>query len=383
MMHNRDPMPTTQNSDQLCESLAQATGCKTLGTQTAMASFGGHPQGARLEKIRSSPHFDGQRFKNAIATPTATPMGKLAKEYLKNKALRVPEIDIPIVPSDGTELSSLGGNGLDLCWLGHSSVLLEIDGKRVLSEPVFGPRASPLSWLGPKRFHAVPIEAEILPPLDLIIVSHDHYDHLDFPTVSRMAHRETQWVTTLGVGAHLEAWGVPPERITELDWWEEKEISGLRVVATPARHFQGRGPTASKATFWASWAVIGPKHSVWFSGDTGPWEEAFEEIGERLGGFDLSLIEIGAWNKAWGNIHLGPENAMKVHTQVKAKTMMPVHWGTFNLALHAWDQPICELMRMAQEQDIQLLSPMMGKRVHREFGVDLFWQDRFARYCSC
>lgn len=284
------------------------------------------------------------------------------------------------MPPGGDELATLGGEDLNVTWLGHSSVLLEIDNKRVLTDPVFGPRASPLSWLGPKRFHPVPIAPQNLPPLDLILVSHDHYDHLDFPTVCQLADRDTTWVTSLGVGAHLEAWGINPERIIELDWWEEAEVSSIRVVATPARHFQGRGPTASKATFWASWALIGPKHSVWFSGDTGPWEKAFREIRQRLGPFDLSLVETGAWNAAWGNIHLGPENTLVTHQLIGAKTMMPVHWGTFNLALHAWDQPICELMRRAQQAGTQLLAPMMGQRVHRESGVHQFWQDRFDKY---
>lgn len=373
-------MSTKEPHENLCEPLAQATGCKALNEQVALATFGGHPKGLRLEKIQDSPHFRDGRFRNVLSTSTDVSIGSYAKELLTSKAKRVPELEIPILRSEGSELATLGGNGLDLTWLGHSSVLLEIDGKRVLTDPVFGPRASPLSWVGPKRFHPVPVEPEKLPPLDLIIISHDHYDHLDFPTVSRMAHRETQWVTTLGVGAHLEAWGVAPERITELDWWDETQVAGLRVVATPARHFQGRGPTASKATFWASWAIMGPKHSVWFSGDTGPWQEGFQEIGQRLGGFDLSLIEIGAWNASWGNIHLGPENALKVHQQVGAKTMMPVHWGTFNLALHAWDQPICEIMRLAEQNNAQLVSPMMGERVHREAGVASFWQDRFSRY---
>lgn len=373
-------MTRSKQASHFCESLAHATGRKSLGAQVGLATFGAHPGGERLEKIQDSPYFDGTRFQNPIATPTDTPMGELAKDYFTGKEQRVPEVDIPILSSDGSQLGTLGSEGLNVTWLGHSSVLLEIDGKRVLTDPVFGPRASPLAWVGPKRFHQVPVQPENLPPLDVIIISHDHYDHLDFPTVSRMAHRDCKWVTALGVGAHLEMWGVPAEHIIELDWWQETEVEGLRVVATPARHFQGRGPSASKATFWGSWSVAGPKHSVWFSGDTGPWSEAFEEIGQRMGGFDLSLVEIGAWNSAWGNIHLGPENALEVHRQVRAKTMMPVHWGTFNLAFHAWDQPICELMRLAEQSGTQILAPMMGTRVHRESGVHSFWQDRYAKY---
>lgn len=332
--------------------------------------------GARLEHITDSPHFDGERFVNAIQTPTARPSLGLAWEYFKGGTERVPTAPHPLLHPSEVSLRPGGGEALVVTWLGHSTALLEIDGKLVLTDPVFGPRAAPVSWMGPKRFHPAPIEPEQLPPLDVIIVSHDHYDHLDYPSITRLAGRDTQWITSLGVGAHLECWGVRPENITELDWWQDTEVAGLQITATPGRHFAGRGPGASPATFWSSWAIRGPKHSVWFSGDTGLWEDAFAEIGERFGSFDLSLIEIGAWHPAWGSIHLGPENAMTVHQLVRAKTLMPVHWGTFNLALHAWDQPIRHLMELADAHNVQLLSPMMGDSVHRESGVSPYWQQR-------
>ncbi len=362
--------------DTLHEPLAQATGQRPCGAKLGLAALGGTVSGARRERIQDSEHFDGSRFVNPVQTPMARPSLGLAWEYFAGDGARVPTEPFPLLNPEKASLAPGGGEALRATWLGHSTVLLEIDGKLILTDPVFGPRAAPVSWLGPKRFHPVPIEPEQLPELDLIIVSHDHYDHLDYPTITRLAGRDTRWVTSLGVGAHLESWGVRPDRITELDWWQEVDIDGLQVVATPSRHFAGRGPGASGATFWSSWAIRGPKHSVWFSGDTGPWEEAFTEIGDRFGGFDLSLIEIGAWHPAWGSIHLGPENAMKAHACVRAKTFMPVHWGTFSLALHAWDQPIRHLMELADTAGVQLLSPMMGETVHRESGVCTYWQSR-------
>ena len=358
------------------EALAQATGVRECGAKQGAAVLGGRVEGARLERLQDAPQFDGKRFVNPIETSLATPSLGLAWSYLFDRAEREPEQPFPITRPTPASLAPGRGEALRVTWLGHSTALLEIDGKLILTDPVLGPRASPVAWMGPKRFHPAPIEARQLPPLDLILISHDHYDHLDFTTISQLATRDTQWVTALGVGAHLERWGVPAERIHELGWWEEADIDGLQVVATPSRHFAGRGPGASAATFWASWALIGPRHSVWFSGDTGPWDEGFAEIGARFGSFDLSMIEIGAWHPSWGSIHLGPENALRVHQQVRAKTMMPVHWGTFSLALHAWDQPIAHLLDLAERGEIQLLSPMMGQTVHRESGVADYWAAR-------
>ncbi len=366
----------TTGNEHLHESLAQATGCRLKVKTKGLAALGGRVADERLERIQDSAHFRGTRFKNPIATPMAAPGAGVAWEYIAGGQERFPREAFPIATRQSIDPIAGSGEALRVTWLGHSTALLEIDGHFVLTDPVFGARTSPVSWAGPKRFHPVPIQPEQLPALDAIVISHDHYDHLDFPTITRLAHRDTKWVTALGVGAHLEAWGVPPRNIVELDWWQETDVRGLNITATPCRHFQGRGPGAATATFWASWAMRGPKHSVWFSGDTGPWDDAFTEIGERFGGFDLSLIEIGAWHPSWGFIHLGPENALNVHRLVKAKTLMPVHWGTFNLALHAWDQPICHLMQLAESADVQLLSPMMGETVHRESGVAEYWRGR-------
>ncbi len=338
-------------------------------------ALGGHVRGLRREKVTDSPHFNGLRFRNPVPTPTGRPSFDLVKDFVTERR-RIPERVHPIVRADPNIMQGGKGEDLRVTWLGHSSMVIEVDGVLVLTDPVLSGRCSPLPWAGPKRFHPAPILARDLPEIDVVLISHDHYDHLDLETVLALRKRLVKWVCPLGVGAHLEAWGVPEDRIVELDWWEHVEVRGIEITATPARHFQGRGVGASLATFWASWAIRGPKHSVWFSGDTGSWDEGFEEIGERFGGFDLSLIEIGAWHPAWGSIHLGPTNAARVHQQVRAKTMMPVHWGTFSLALHAWDEPISELLRIAERDDLQILSPMMGETVHRESGVADYWRDR-------
>ncbi|MBX3274724.1 MAG: MBL fold metallo-hydrolase [Sandaracinaceae bacterium] len=340
-----------------------------------LRAFGGEVRDARLERVQSSPWFDGRRFRNAVPTSLAVPSLGIAWEYVTGQSERVPREALPV---QRPELRPGHGEPLEITWLGHSTALIDLDGRLFLTDPVFGTRSGPVSFAGPKRFHPPPIAPRELPPLDAILVSHDHYDHLDYPTVRALAARETTWITALGVGAHLEAWGVPRERIVELDWWESHELGGVEITATPARHFQGRGPGASAATFWCGFAIRGPRSSAWFSGDTGPWDEGFSSIGERLGPFDLSMIEIGAWHPSWGTIHLGPENAVRVHELVRAKTLMPVHWGTFSLALHAWDQPIGHLLELAERDGAELLSPMMGETVHREAGVHAYWRARRA-----
>ena len=359
------------------DALAHATGLRSCGAKMGVPALGGQVTGARLERIQSSPHFDGTRFHNPITTTQAiSDPGGLAWMYVAGREERTPRSAFPIqTPPTGSLLPGQG-EALRVTWLGHSSVLIEVDGHLILTDPVFGPRAAPVSWMGPKRFHAAPVPVERLPPLDAVILSHDHYDHLDYPTIAKLIGRNTRFITSLGVGAHLESWGVPARNITELDWWEAAEVGEVSVTATPSRHFAGRGPGTATQTFWSSWAIQGPKSSVWFSGDTGPLEDGFAEIGERFGGFDLTLVESGAWNPHWANIHLGPDNALRTHQLVRGRTMMPIHWGTFSLSTHAWDQPIRRLIELAGPSDVQLLSPMMGETVHRESGVSPFWRAR-------
>jgi L-ascorbate metabolism protein UlaG (beta-lactamase superfamily) len=233
-----------------------------------------------------------------------------------------------------------------------------------------------VAFAGPKRFFPPPLAVDELPPLDAVILSHDHYDHLDEGTLRALAPTGVRFVAPLGVGAYLEDWGVPPDRITELDWWEEAAIGSLRLVCTPAHHFSGRGALDRDTTLWSSWAILGPVHRVFFGGDTGPLEAA-NEIRARLGPFDLALLEIGAWDPAWDSIHLGPDRAAELHRQIDAAVLMPIHWGSFEMALHPWDQPVVRLLELAEEQGIALMVPLPGQPVEGP-GVDPFWVGRRA-----
>ncbi|HVN42134.1 MAG TPA: MBL fold metallo-hydrolase [Steroidobacteraceae bacterium] len=268
-------------------------------------------------------------------------------------------------------------SGLRATWLGHSTVLLEIDGVRVLTDPVWGPRASPSRWIGPKRFQPVPIPLRALPPLDAVVISHDHYDHLDYATIRALARHDVPFITSLGVGAHLEDWGVAPERIVELDWWESYALPDvdLTVTAAPSQHFSGRTLGSRNSTLWSSMVLRSERHSVFFSGDTGLTTE-YAEIRERLGPFDLVMLEVGAFHPAWGHIHLGPENALEAWELLGGGAFLPVHWGTFSLALHAWDEPVETLLAQAPGRGVPLVLPRLGEPVepaHVE-GVTPWWR---------
>jgi L-ascorbate metabolism protein UlaG (beta-lactamase superfamily) len=271
------------------------------------------------------------------------------------------------------------GSGLRATWLGHSTLVLEMDGLRVLTDPVWGVRASPTRLAGPKRFQPVPVPLRALPPLDLVLISHDHYDHLDYPTLRALRTLAVPFVTSLGVGAHLESWGIAPERITELDWWESHQLptAGVRVTAAPSQHFSGRTMKTRNATLWSSFVVRSERHGVFFSGDTGLTTE-YEEIRARLGPFDLVMLEIGAWNAAWGDMHLGPENALKAFALLGGGAFLPVHWGTFALAMHAWDQPAELLLELGPRTGAQLLMPRLGEPVEPALAsgrVDPWWRN--------
>jgi L-ascorbate metabolism protein UlaG (beta-lactamase superfamily) len=257
-------------------------------------------------------------------------------------------------------------------------VLLEIDGVSVLTDPVWGERASPVAFAGPKRFQPVPVALSALPPVDVVVLSHDHYDHLDVPTMVELSKLTVPIVTSLGVGAHLEGCGIPPERITELDWWESAEISragGLSITAAPSQHFSGRIAGGRNSTLWSSFALRGPRHRVFFSGDTGLTPE-YEHIAAQLGPFDLVMLEVGAFHPAWGDIHLGPENALAALRMLGGGAFLPVHWGTFNLAIHAWDEPAETLVRLAPSEGTHLVMPMLGEAVEpsRVACVEPWWR---------
>lgn len=265
-------------------------------------------------------------------------------------------------------------SGLRITWFGHSSLLVEIDGARLLIDPVWGDRASPLQWAGPKRWYAPPLAIEDLPELDAVIISHDHYDHLCMPTVEALRERVRRWVMPLGVGAHLEHWGVPAERIEEYDWWEHATAGQVQLHCTPARHFSGRSGLDRNATLWSGWALVGPEHRVFYSGDTALHPE-LRDIGERLGPFDLTLIETGAYSPIWRDVHIGPEQAVIAHQMVRGQHMFPVHWGLFDLANHSWTEPAERVRAEAEARDVSLLLAPPGAQFEptREAPRDVWW----------
>jgi L-ascorbate metabolism protein UlaG (beta-lactamase superfamily) len=345
-----------------------------------MNSFGKRAIGERLERMRASPLWRGEGFRNqhpilpGLRDPSV-PMPS-AKEFLLGGERRTPEAPLPLIDPRAA-WSRPAASGLRATWLGHSTVQLEMDGHRVLTDPVWGKRASPFAWLGPKRFQPVPLRLRQMPEVDVVVISHDHYDHLDYPTIRALArHSAVPFVTSLGVGAHLQAWGVAPERITELDWWETHRVPGtsLSVTAAPSQHFSGRGLKDRNATLWSSMVMRSERHAVFFSGDTGLTTE-YASIRERLGPFDLVMLEVGAFHPAWGDIHLGPLNALKAHELLGGGAFLPVHWGTFSLAMHAWDEPAETLLANASVRDA-LLMPRLGEAVEpaQQRPVQAWWR---------
>jgi L-ascorbate metabolism protein UlaG (beta-lactamase superfamily) len=338
--------------------------------------------GRRLERVASSRQFAAGRFVNRYtSTAERDPAVKADKPDLKGFLFggehRKPIGPLPAQdPREGWRRSS--ASGLRVTWLGHSTALLEIGGRRILTDPVWG-RASPLSFLGPQRFQPVPIAINALPPLDAVLISHDHYDHLDRDAIRVLAKLGMPFVTSLGVGARLEGWGIPPERITELDWWEQIDLAGgLQITAAPAHHFSGRTVQDRNATLWSSFVLKDERHSVYFSGDTG-LSPAFAEIGQRLGPFDLVMLEVGAFHPSWGAVHLGPDNAVLAWRDLGSGVLLPVHWGTFNLAMHPWYEPAERLIAEVAEG---LLMPRLGQAVEpAQIGpVEPWWRDLLSRH---
>ncbi|MFC9271252.1 MBL fold metallo-hydrolase [Streptomyces zhihengii] len=333
------------------------------------AAFGADPAGARMARIRRSPNFADGSFQNPVGArtrPSGASMTEFAKIYFEKEARsrRAPTDRIPVHPTTLADLARPPASGLRLTWMGHSSVLAEIDGRRVLFDPVWGDRCSPFDFVGPKRLHPVPVPIATLGTVDVVVISHDHYDHLDLPTIKALAGTGTVFAVPLGVGAHLERWGVAPDRLRELDWHESAEVAGLRLTATPARHFCGRGLRNQQHTLWASWAVAGPEHRIYHSGDTG-YFPGFADIGRQHGPFDATMIQIGAYSEYWPDIHMTPEEGVRAHLDLQGGrphgVLLPIHWGTFNLAPHAWAEPGEWTHDAADEHAQPVASPRPGE----------------------
>lgn len=320
----------------------------------------------RQERIMNSKNYNGEKFVNQVPvriTKKGTFFNTMWKWMTGNEE-REPQYKIGPFKLIPDQINTMDSSGLRITWINHSTVLIEIDGKRFITDPVWSKRASPVSFAGPRRFFDAPIRLEDLPRLDGVIISHDHYDHLDEDTIKEIAKTGVNFYMPLGVDKYFDDWGISKEQIHEFDWWESVQLDNDHsLIATPACHFSGRGVFNRNNTLWASWVIIGKNHRVYFGGDSG-YFPGFKTIGEKYGPFDITMLEIGAYHPNWSTIHLGPENAVKAHTDLKGKALLPIHWGTFTLAFHGWTDPVEKLIIDAKEKQIKLILPMPGQPVN-------------------
>lgn len=324
----------------------------------AWKPMGSAPTGQRLTTMQASPQWQDSHFENP--QPLYNDTVGMFTGMLDASKHGSPDEPLPVIKVEPARFKSAPASGLRITWLGHSITIIEIDGYTVLTDPVWGPRASPFTFVGPARWYEPLIELEDLPKLDAILISHDHYDHLDYPTITALKDKGIKFIVPLGVGAHLEGWGIPKTDITELDWWQEHSIGELKITSAPARHASGRQVFDQNRTLWAGYAIKGPQHNVYFSGDTGLTPQ-FKEVGQKLGPFDVTMVEVGAYNRAWPDWHIGPEQAITAHQWLRGKTFIPIHWGLFNLALHGWTEPIERTTLEAQRRQVPILTPKPGQ----------------------
>jgi L-ascorbate metabolism protein UlaG (beta-lactamase superfamily) len=324
-----------------------------------------------------SPQSAAGRFRNPVPKPADGLLKTLRIVWnvlLHKPADAVPEVAPPVLALTRAQLEAAPDRSLFR--LGHSTMLLKLRGGFWITDPVFAERASPVQWIGPKRFHAPPIALDDLPPLRGVILSHDHYDHLDRDTVVQLAKTTEVFLTPLGVGDRLIAWGVDPRKVRQFDWWEGTTIDGVRFTATPAQHFSGRGMFDGDKTLWASWAIVdgasvdgasvdgggGDALRLFFSGDTG-YFDGFKEIGRRFGPFDVTLLETGAYDAQWPYVHMQPEQTVQAHQDLRGHWLLPIHNGTFDLAMHGWTEPFERVSALSAQRGIALTTPRMGERL--------------------
>ena len=326
-----------------------------------LAPLGGRATGERHKRMQKSPQWQGSHFENPQPIVNDT-WGAILSLFRPDPNAE-PESSPSTTRVEPRRFAKPPPSGLRVTWLGHSTILLEIDGHRFLTDPVWSGRIGPVDFSGPKRWFPPLIALQDLPPLDAVVLSHDHYDHLDYATIVALKDRDLTFVAPLGVGAHLERWGVPTSRIVELDWWDAHAFGDLALHAVPARHASGRVlGVDGGAKLWAGYAFLGARHRVYYSGDTGLFP-GLRTIGERLGPFDLTMIEVGQYNRSWPDWHLGPEQAVEAHRRVRGAVMLPVHWGLFALASHGWTEPVERTLAAARDGGAVLMTPRPGQSV--------------------
>jgi L-ascorbate metabolism protein UlaG (beta-lactamase superfamily) len=294
----------------------------------------------------------------------------------KNRGNRKPKFEIPIVKTNIDSFAIKNSDVLSVVWLGHATTLININGSLILTDPMLTNWASPIAWIGPKRFFDSPIKIENLPMLDAVIISHNHYDHLDKESILRLNAKTKKFILPIGVAPLLEKWGILAEKTIERNWWDVVQLNNnIEIIYTPAHHFSGRGIIDHNKTLWTSFVIKSKNHSIYFGGDSG-FFNGYKEIGEKLGPFDITILPIGAYSKMWHSIHMNPSEAVKAHLDLKGKLFFPIHWGTFNLALHSWDEPAELLITEASNKNVSFVIPKPGEIVTKteKKAVDRWWK---------
>lgn len=326
------------------------------------STFGHDPAKVRLERIKRSPNYRDGAFQN-IET-TAVMRQDASYRSMLTDFFNKPKDNVPPkpIPSVRTDLKALTDSTPTIVWFGHSSYLIKSKGITILVDPVFSGNASPVSFFG-KAFPGADVySVDDMPDIDMLVLTHDHYDHLDYKTITQLIPKVKKFYTALGVGAHLEYWGIPADRIVELDWWESQSAaSDIALTAVPARHFSGRSFTRGK-TLWTAFVLKLHGYTLFLGGDSG-YGKHFREIGEKYGPFDLAMLECGQYGKDWPNIHMFPEEVATAGQDLRAKTILPVHWAKFSLALHPWNEPIQRLLKTAKEKTMDVTTPKIGEPV--------------------
>ncbi|USB33067.1 MBL fold metallo-hydrolase [Paenibacillus sp. YPG26] len=324
--------------------------------------FGGRPSQSSREHIHRSKNRAAGRFVNQLETSVSSSLSanlSILYDMIAGGPGRRPRHPLNVVSYSP---AAQPASEPRVTWFGHSALLLELDGKRIFLDPMLGRSPSPTSIAGGKRYsNKLPCEAEDFPELDAVILSHDHYDHLDYATILKLRNKVRRFFVPLGVSAHLERWGISPERIEELDWWEETDFEGIRLACTPARHFSGRSLTRN-TTLWCSWVLHGQQARIFYSGDSG-YGPHFAEIGTEYGPFDLTLMECGQYDQRWASIHMMPEETVQAHLDVRGAVMMPIHWAAFTLALHPWTEPVERARSEAARREVKIITPRIGETV--------------------
>ena len=325
--------------------------------------FGKGATDEQKQAYAKSGHYEKGIFVNQIPTVMDINYWKMINELFKKSPNRKPQKAILVEKIDSLVIENHIDSITQLTWFGHSAFLLEMDGKKILIDPMLGESPAPHPMIGPKRYSKdVPIEIEKLPYIDAIILSHDHYDHLDYESIKKLKDKVGHYFAPLGVGNHLVKWGIAKEKVNEFNWWESVEFEGINLVCTPARHFSGRGLFDRSTTLWCSWVIEGKKDNIYFSGDSG-YDTHFKEIGDKYGPFDITLMECGQYNEDWKVIHMMPEETIQASIDLQSKLVLPIHWGAFTLAFHDWTDPIERVTKKANEMNIPITTPKIGEVV--------------------